>query len=425
MFTSLGKNFSEKRAQIDNKLSHQAIILAAGKSSRFWPLNHGHKCLFNIMGKPLILYLIEGLRKSGIKEIIIVQGIKKDIENGIKEYGLQDVKYVIQPEPKGSGEAILRAKELIKDQFFILNAERLDADDYVNLILEKAKSERKSVLLAGPTKTPWLFGIFKLDKDRVLEVIEKPKPGSEPSILKVVGIYFFQKDFLTYLEKVPINPYSLEEAISLYAKEKDIRIVRTLKETFALKFPWDLFEIRKYLFDKHLDSKIEKTTDIKENVIIKGKVYIGNNTKIFENVVIKGPCYIGDNCVIGNNVLIRDYTNIENNVLIGANAEVARSIFQEAVHAHSGFFGDSIFDRGSRIGAGTITANVRLDKKEVKVKIKNEKVNSGLKSLGAIIGEQTKIGVNTSLMSGVLIGKNSIVFPNSLVSENIKDKNKN
>jgi len=396
----------------------QSVILAAGESSRFWPLNHGHKSLFRIMGKPLILYLIEGLREMGLGEIIIVQNAKKNIEKGLKEYNLQNVRYVIQSEARGSGDAILLTKELIKGQFFVLNAERVDAIDHIKTILEKR--DQGLTLLAGPTKTPWLFGILKVDKDKVLEVIEKPEKGSEPSNLKVVGTYFFPKEFLSYLERVPVGHYSLEDALSLYAREKEVKMAFVSEETFALKFPWNLFEFRKYLFDKYLENKIEETAEIAKNVIIKDKVYIGNNVKIFENAVIKGPCYIGDNCIIGNNALIRDYTNLENNVLIGANAEVARSIFQQDVHTHFGFFGDSILDESSRIGAGTITANIRLDREEIRLKVKDKKVNSGLKSLGAIIGKNVKIGINTSLMPGVMIGENSIVLPNSLVNKNIR-----
>ncbi len=145
--------------------------------------------------------------------------------------------------------------------------------------------------------------------------------------------------------------------------------------------------------------------------------------KIFENAVIKGPCYIGDNCVIGNNSLIREYSNLENNCLVGAFAEITRSIFQEDVHIHSGYFGDSIFGKGCRIGAGTVTANVRIDRGEIKSVVKGEKIETGLDSLGAIVGENTKIGVHCSLMPGKLIGSNCTIGPNSVVFENIEDNN--
>ena len=188
-----------------------------------------------------------------------------------------------------------------------------------------------------------------------------------------------------------------------------------------LKYPWDLFRTNKLLMDKFLKTEIEKSARISKNVVIEGNVYIGKNTRVFEGAAIKGPCYIGDNCVIGNNALIREYANFENNVLIGALAEVTRSVFQEDIHTHSGYFGDSIFGRGCRLGAGTITANVKIDRGEIKPVVKGEKIKTGLDSLGCIMGENTKTGIHCSLMPGILIGSNCALGPNSVVFENIED----
>jgi UDP-N-acetylglucosamine diphosphorylase/glucosamine-1-phosphate N-acetyltransferase len=401
----------------------QAIILAAGESSRFWPLNQEHKSLFKIMGRPLIWYTIEGLRKCGLKEIIIVQGGQKDIEKEIRKYDFPGVnfRYATQQKPTGTGDAILSAEKLINNDLLILNAERVDCQNYVRAILERAKNKEDGILLAGPTKTPWLFGIMKIKGDRVLDLIEKPKPGKEPSNLKVVGIYYLAKGFLFYLKKIPSHPYSLEKALSLFAKEKRLRVFNIKKETFALKFPWHLFEIRKFLMDEFLPAKIEKSAKISKKAVIEGRVYVGKKTKILEGAVIKGPCYIGDNCFVGDNALVRDYTILENNVLIGAQAEVTRSIFQEGASTHSGFFGDSIFGRNCWVGAGTVTANKKFDKSEIKSIIKGEKIKTGFKALGTIAGGNVKIGINVSLMPGVLIGQNSVIGPHSLVTENVKD----
>ncbi|HXK32152.1 MAG TPA: DapH/DapD/GlmU-related protein, partial [Candidatus Paceibacterota bacterium] len=106
-------------------------------------------------------------------------------------------------------------------------------------------------------------------------------------------------------------------------------------------------------------------------------------------------------------------------VLIGAFAEVTRTIFQQSVTIHSGYFGDSVLGEGCLVGAGTITANVRVDRGEITVK---PGITTGLKSLGAIIGKNTKIGIRSSLMPGVLIGSDCLIGPNSVVFENIEDK---
>ena len=450
-------------------LTGQAVILAAGESSRFWPLNQRHKALIKIMGKPLIWYTIESLGKAGIREVIIVQGPKRDIEEELKNHELTNLKirYVIQPKPKGMGNALWQAKNLIKGSFFVLNAERVDGGEIIaNCKLQIANL--KAALVGQHTNNPQLFGIMKIKDDRVLEIVEKPRKGKEPSNVKVVGVYLLHPEFFNYYKKVKKGKYDFEETLSTYMKKNEVKLAflwESEKETPTLKYPWHLFLVEKYLFDKFLKEKIEKSANpagkplvsygarIAKSAVIEGDVYIGENTKVFENAVIKGPCYIGDNCIIGNNSLIREYTDLENNVLIGAFAEVKNCIFQEDVHIHSGYFGDSIFGKGCRVGAGTVTANFRINRGEIKPKLKTEfpkeakvkmrtefsssvknalvrladgsrkklKINTGLNSLGCIVGENTKTGINVSLMPGVFIGSNSLIGPASMVFENIPD----
>ena len=389
----------------------QAVILAAGESSRFWPLNTRNKSLIKIMGKPLIWYTINSLKEAGIKEIIVVQGPKMDIENDLRKYDLGiKIQYVIQAEPKGMGDALFQAKDFLDNKFMLLDVTRFEAGDYLKLFLEKQEKTGTSLILLGAeTASPQFYGIFRLEGDVVKEVVEKPEKGKEPSNIKNVVVQLLPKEFVDYLRRVPEKMYSFEDALSLYAKEKDVRVIMLDNEPPSLKYPWQLFRVTKYLIDKYLK---------------KNEVRIGKNVKVYEGAVIKGPCYIGDNCIIGNNSLIRDYTNLENDCLVGAFAEITRSIFQENVHTHSGYFGDSIFGKGCRVGAGTIVANVRVDRGEISSVVRGEKIGTGLNSLGVVVGENTKIGVNCSLMPGKLVGSNCQIGPGSVVFENIEDNTK-
>jgi len=389
----------------------QAVILAAGESLRFWPLNTRNKSLIKIMGKPLIWYTINSLKEAGIKEIIVVQGPKMDIENDLRKYDLGiKIQYVIQAEPKGMGDALFQAKDFLDNKFMLLDVTRFEAGDYLELFLEKQEKTGTSLILLGAeTASPQFYGVFRLEGDVVKEVVEKPEKGKEPSNIKNVVVQLLPKEFVDYLRRVPEKMYSFEDALSLYAKEKDVRVIMLDNEPPSLKYPWQLFRVTKYLIDKYLK---------------KNEVRIGKNVKVYEGAVIKGPCYIGDNCIIGNNSLIRDYTNLENDCLVGAFAEVTRSIFQENVHTHSGYFGDSIFGKGCRVGAGTIVANVRVDRGEISSVVRGEKIGTGLNSLGVVVGENTKIGVNCSLMPGKLVGSNCQIGPGSVVFENIEDNTK-
>ncbi len=401
----------------------QAVVLAAGDSSRFWPLNKKNKCLIKVMGKPLIFYTLKGLEKIGISKVIIIQSSIKDVEKELKKYKLGvKKKFLVQKKAKGMGNALWQAKDLLKDRFLVLNAEKVDIDEIVQE--GKIKSQDyDSILFGQKTKTPELFGTMKLKGSKVLDIVEKPKKGKAPSRIKVVGAYILKPSFFTTYKKIKKHIYDFEDALSEYAKENDIRVVilKQKHEIATLKYPWHLFEMKNYLFDKFLEQKIKKSVHISKKAVIEGKVYIGKNTKVFENAVIKGPCYIGDNCIIGNNALIRDYTNLENKVVIGANAEVKNAVFCEGSHMHSGYIGDSIIGENCRLGAGAVTANMRIDKGIIKSVVKNKKIETGLKGFGCVIGNNTKTGINCSFMPGVLVGSDCLIGPSSVIFKNIED----
>ncbi|MBC7074052.1 NTP transferase domain-containing protein [Candidatus Parcubacteria bacterium] len=406
---------------------YPAVILAAGESSRFWPLNSKHKSLFSLMGKPILWWNLFGIEKAGIKKIFIVQSPKKDIEKELQKFKFKNlkIKFLIQEKPVGTGNALWQAKNYLKEPFFVLNGDVVCSFEILNEMLKKIKKEKKPTLAGQETKTPWLFGMMKLKGDKILGIVEKPKKGKEPSKIKVVGVYFLEPKYFQYYQRVRKHPFDFEDALSLYMRENEVKLAQISKpeeKTPAfLKYPWHLFLAREYLFDNYLKSKIEKGAKISKNVQIEGKVFVSKGTKIFEGVTIKGPCFIGENCIIGNNSLVREYTNLEENVLIGAFAEVARSIFEKNSTTHSGYFGDTIVAPNTKIGAGTITSNVRLDRGEIFSEVKGEKVNTGLKSFGAVIGENTKIGTMVNIMPGKFIGKNCFVGPNSIVTKNIPD----
>ena len=402
----------------------QAIILTAGESSRFWPLSeNNHKSLVEIMGKPIIVWTVEALKRSGISEIIIVQSDDKTIEGVLGDGSSLGVKisYVVQKEAKGMGNAIMSAEKLIHGPFFVLNPNHYNADFFLDLLLEKHHQTKAEMVLLGiETNNPQNYGILDIQDDKVLNLIEKPKEGSEPSNIKAVGIYLLPQDFFSYYRRVKEHTYAYEDALSLYMREQDVRVVITEKETSTLKYPWDLFFLSKAIMDANITKQeIDPSVKIAKNVVIEGSVIIREGTRIFENAVIKGPCCIGKNCIIGNNVLIRNHSLLEDETMIGANAEVARCIFQKNVHTHAGFFGDSIFDEGSRIGCGTITANVKLNREEIIAIVKDKKVYTKLNSRGMIVGGGVHLGVGVKTMPGVMIGSHSVIGPGSTVMKNV------
>ncbi len=405
----------------------QAVILAAGESSRFWPFNDSHKSLFKIMGKPIISYTVQGLINAGIKDIIIIQGPKKDIETELKNYPQysQNIKYICQNEPKGMGDGLNLAKELLTEQFLLILAERIDSEEIVKKLGPQIiASKPKAILVGAKTDKPYLFGILKIENNKVVDIIEKPKKGEEPSNIKALGIYVLTPDFFDTYKETDRHQYDFEEALSMYMKKSNVGLMLWNKESVVLKYPWNLLEIRKYLFKKYLKKSIGKNVKISESAEIIGDVSIGDNVSIMEKAVIKGPAFIGNNVFIGNNAILRGGVNIEDNCAIGANMEIKNSLILQNSTTHSGFIGDSIIGNDCRIAAQFCTGNVRLDREIVATEVKGLKTETGYKYLGTFVGNRADIGIKVSTMPGAIIGKNVTVGPSTVVMKNISDNTK-
>lgn len=403
----------------------QAILLAGGQSLRLYPFANGvHKSMISILGKPLICHTVEKLKAVGLTDIIIVtdpKSIIKDYLGDGKNQGVS-IRYITQPQPLGMANALLCAKKLIKGDFVILHSYHVDADVLYKELRAKKTQNRKGVILAKERKDTWKYGILKTEGEYVKEVIEKPERGNEPSNLSIVGIYLLSKEFVDIAAQVPKEHYQFEKALSIFAQNSAVAFVKTSQDTVVLKYPWDLLALKNYLL-KGIKTSIAANADIAKSAEISGNVIIEKGVKIMEGVKIKGPCYIGKNVYIGTNVIIRNGVNLEENCIIGANMEVKNSLIMQGSTTHSGFIGDSVIGQRSKIAAQFCSANVRLDRKTVKVIAKKEKMDSGLKYLGVIIGNNTEIGIKVSTMPGVIIGNNVTIGPATVVKNNVEDDN--
>jgi bifunctional UDP-N-acetylglucosamine pyrophosphorylase/glucosamine-1-phosphate N-acetyltransferase len=399
----------------------QAVLLAAGDSSRFFPLNLRHKCLVKIAGDPIIVHTIRSVKKSGITDIILITGksheeFEKHLSSG-KKFGVK-IRYIRQEKPTGAGDAILLASKYITSDFFLINSNHVEFDELKSVIDSKRGTNNNVVLLARKRPIPSKHGVLKVDGDKVLRVIEKPKDLKGMSDLGIIGVYFINQDFIKVLKSIKSSHYSLEDALDNYSKLGRVRVAITDSPVLSLKYPWELLETKNRILSK-MKRSISKKANVSKLAIIEGNVVIEDGAKVSENAVLKGPCYIGRNVFIGTNTLIRNGSDIEEDSSIGAYMEVKNTLFQELSKTHSGFIGDSVVGRNVRIGALFGSANVRLDRKSIRTNVKSDKIDTGISTLGAVIGDNTVIGERVSTMPGVIIGNNVNIGPSTTVMNNI------
>src|SRR6266849_8383758 len=144
------------------------------------------------------------------------------------------------------------------------------------------------------------------------------------------------------------------------------------------------------------------------------KVFIGKGTLVEDGAMIKGPAIIGSNCQIRHNAYIRECVIVGDDCVVGNSCEVKHSfLFNHAVAPHFNYVGDSILGYKAHLGAGVKISNFKLLAGNVSVEFDGQRFNTGLRKLGALLGDNADIGCNAVLNPGSIIGRSSIIYPNT------------
>lgn len=184
-------------------------------------------------------------------------------------------------------------------------------------------------------------------------------------------------------------------------------------------YPWEILDNLNEIII-NLGSKLDKE-EFKE---INPNVWVNKNAKIDETAKIIGPCIIDKEAIIGHNALIRNDVIIGKKCFVGNSTEIKNSIlFDEATVPHFNYIGDSILGNKSHFGAGSLTSNLKSNKSIIKMKINGKIYDTKRNKVGAIVGDNVEIGCNAVLNPGTVIGKNSMIYPLTMVRGEIK-KNK-
>lgn len=143
-------------------------------------------------------------------------------------------------------------------------------------------------------------------------------------------------------------------------------------------------------------------------------VFIGEGTVVEDGAMIKGPAIIGKNCEIRHNAYIRDQVIIGDDCCIGNSCEVKNSIlFNHVVAPHFNYIGDSILGFKAHLGAGVKVSNFKLLPENVSIEVNGRFIDTGLRKFGALLGDHSDIGCNAVLNPGSIIGRGSVIYPNT------------
>jgi len=392
----------------------KAVILAAGEGKRLRPLTETMpKVMLPVANKPVLEYVIDAVRNSGISEIIVVVGYKKEvIMEYFREYEGIDIIYVVQDKQLGTSHALLQVTKHINEPFIVLSGDNIIDQRSISKLIH---NESEYSMLVKENLHPSKYGVVTAEKNILKKLVEKP-PNENLKRFVSTGIYKLSTSIFDTIENATSQgDYSLSSVIQSTV-EQGKKISTILADLWMdIAYPWDFLSINETMshsVPSSLGGSIEK------GVTLKGRVSIGNNTTIYSGCYIVGPVNIGDGCEIGPNACIFPSTAIGNNTVIHPFSEIRNSVIMNDVHIGSNsFISQSIVGRGSTMGHN-FSSMMGKSTMEVEGEFKK------LEDIGAIVGADCSIGSHVVIDPGKIIGTRCTIGSMNRIIKNISSNSK-
>jgi len=403
----------------------KALVIAAGEGTRMRPLTANRpKAMLPVANRPILEHLLAALREAGVEEVSVVVGYRKDKLEGYfgdgSGFGL-DLSYIHQQRQRGTGDAVACASDW-NEPFLAVNGDLLVGAGHLRRVMG---SPADAVVSVREVPDPRQMGVVDVEGGKVRRIIEKsPDP---PTRLANAGVYRFPPKVFQALADCRLSPrgeIEVTDAVNrLVEMGLGIEAIPVEGEWLDVGRPWDLLAANEAVLARESREWRKDEIDgvVEPNVHAHGPVAVGENTRLRSGTYIEGPVLIGEDCDIGPNCYIRGATSIGDRVRIGNAVEVKNSVIMDGTHVgHLSYVGDSVVGPECNFGAGTKTANLRLDGENVPVTARGETVDSGRRKLGAILGDGVSLGINCSLDCGVVLEAGAGIPPHTLVDRNWK-----
>ncbi len=391
--------------------------MAAGEGSRMRPLTDTvPKPLIKICGKTIIEHNIESIIDD-FEDIFMIVKYKKEMfsEYFGENYKWHTVRYIEQSGAvNGTGAAILSLEWHIHGEFVVVSGD----DIYDGADIQRLSKQSGYATLCKQVERPEDFGIFTSDTTgKATGIIEKPTDASYGNLANIWNHKFDDKIF-EELAGLPLSPRWELEITSLiheYIKRWQYSVVEAHGRWITIGYPWDLLKANDAIIGAYAKS-IDKWAIIEPQVNINGNIYLEEWVVLKSGTYIEGNAYIGKDTVVGPNAYIRWNTHLWALSKIWAFVEIKNSYIWDGTHIpHLSYIWDSIIGNDINIGGGSKVANLRHDKANIKVMVKEKLVDTGRKKLWAIIGDGAQLWVWTIIYPGRVIQSGWTTLPGEIV----------
>ncbi|MBQ8622945.1 MAG: bifunctional UDP-N-acetylglucosamine diphosphorylase/glucosamine-1-phosphate N-acetyltransferase GlmU [Oscillospiraceae bacterium] len=431
-----------------------AVILAGGSGKRM--KTDKPKVLHEVLGKPMLEWVIDSCRSANVDRICVVKGFASEM---IDEYILNSgygIETALQSERLGTGHAVMMAEDFIKQDLdgdvIVLNGDApfIDADTILASFEEHKSSGAGATVITARVDNPFGYGRIKRDGNGILGIVEQKDCTEDEVLIDEInsGCYWFKaSDLLSALPRLrqnnAQNEFYLTDTLGIIlsdGKKVEGYIAKTSDVVLGANDRKGLLKLsdiaREKIIDKHLENGVEFVST--DGVVISPDAVIGEGTKILPNTMIMGKSVIGKSCVVGpnsrlTNIIVGDSTGLDNVVAvdskIGSNVSVGpfvqlrpNSVIEDYAHigdfveiknsvigkgtsvSHLTYVGDSDVGKNVNFGCGVVTVNY-----------------DGSKKARCVIKDNAFIGCNTNLVAPVTIGEAAYTAAGSTVTKDVPD----
>ena len=368
------------------------------------------KVMLPVANKPILEHLLIEANKAGIMEFIFIVGYHDEqvrhYFGGGDRWGV-NIEYCSQRRQLGTADAVKMVEGLVDGNFLVMNGDIIVGHKEISGL---TGNNGNTMSVVGVENARDL-GVVSLSQGKVTRIYEKTK--KPPSHMANAGLYLFTPDIfdaISRTSKSPRGEYEVTDSLQLMIDGEHHIYYQEIDYWLDLSYPWDLLSANESLLEV---IEPQNLGEVEENVVMKGVVSIGRDTIVRSGSYIIGPVIIGQGCDIGPGCHIRPHTSIGDSCHIGSAVGVKNSIImRDSKIPHHNYVGDSIVGEACNLGAGTKIANLRLDKKNIRV----AGIDTRRRKLGAIIGDRVETGINASINVGCMIGNNTHIAPGAVVS---------
>ncbi|HVQ01203.1 MAG TPA: bifunctional sugar-1-phosphate nucleotidylyltransferase/acetyltransferase [Candidatus Thermoplasmatota archaeon] len=392
----------------------KAVILAAGEGKRLRPFTETMpKVMLPVANKPILEYVLNAVKKSGIEEVFLVVGYKKEvIMEYFEDYKGVTITYINQDKQLGTAHALLQAKRFIKEPFIVLAGDNIIDSSSIQRLM---KDPSEYTILIKEHPYPSKYGVVFVENKKISRIVEKPKEDIGKYIS--TGIYKLPHSVFAVIERCSSQGIHALSTVIQTLVDEGKHIDTVLASVWMdIVYPWDLISVNEAMIQGSAEST---NGTIEKGVTLKGPVTIGKDTTIYAGCYIVGPAVIGEGCEIGPHACIFPSTTIGNNSVVHPFSVIRSSVIMNDVHISSNsHLSHSVIGKGCILGDNFSTIP---DKTIIESDNEFHKLDA---PIGAMIGEDCVIDSHVVVQPGRIIGRKCHISPLTNIYKNIPSESK-